>query len=832
MLFCLPALIFASIPSRGAESPAQSSYEQSFYPDTNEGLLQKANKLSSWLQEQPETVVATNGWHELVNEQIAYVLQRQPNPGLNQPSDTDEIQNRAKKLDDLARLISHVQQRVGYPELAEFSVPALIAGTEAEFSQTYQLKDALPQAALIILGSSETQSFSLQTVDDNLPNKVSVSSAAPVDMKLEAYSSTRRSGASKVFPAIRIASGEVNSGNSFTINYRNFRVPRKAQPNFVLPISIAFPGIHMPYIVPSEGVRIIAGKAVAMRAVAPSIVKPGQSFNIKVELVDRFGNPASGSTPSLDLLVDGVFRQRVGRSDDAKQIVSVQLNQPGIRNLELRSGGGGLRAAVNPISVSDESLYKLQWTDLHQVPKSLEFGFATKDDKKIQESEISGFEVERSIEEGGNIVVLTKDINQFATLENQILAVGPSSSALALSPKSYLQMAVPGSPTDVRAFNTATGKLVEIVSGSSTYEGFGVRQAIQGNRIGFTATAGTKSSEWLEGGQLSRRGATAVWLKAQETLFDALLESRTYVTSGARILLEVDVNGAMPGARVEQQSIRTISGRVSGTSGIVAIELLKNGVVVDRVSYGSPKAKEFPDEVEGASGIEDLEEAAFAKVVEERKQLLRVSFYSSTAPYLNQTDYPRNGREWIGYLKLTGSTIKNVQAPGFTSETRQGVALHPREADRVDFITWTKGQESSFLIEADFSDDNAVFQLNLKGGQEDQFTEPLLRNPATFPGARQLLNLSELRDGPMDRTIEVNGYRDRVRFELIYEDLPTNQVFSFRDGNLSAESGGQMLENSSANSKSGDFYSVRAIQADDHFAISSPVWVGGFDIYR
>ena len=102
--------------------------------------------------------------------------------------------------------------------------------------------------------------------------------------------------------------------------------------------------------------------------------------------------------------------------------------------------------------------------------------------------------------------------------------------------------------------------------------------------------------------------------------------------------------------------------------------------------------------------------------------------------------------------------------------------MHPTENNRVDFITWTRGQESSFLVQADMNDDNAVFEINLKEGREDQTSKPSLRAPANFAGSRQLLSLAELQNGPIDRTVEVEGYDDRIRFELIDQELPTSQM--------------------------------------------------------
>ena len=462
----------------------------------------------------------------------------------------------------------------------------------------------------------------------------------------------------------------------------------------------------------------------------------------------------------------------------------------------MRSGGGGLRTSVNPIDVVPDPEYQLEWIDLSKRGRrgQAPLGF-------LSNASLAAFELDAELIAGGNTVVLTRAPGNFETREAQIFAL--SNSDIEGSADDQLHMAVPYAPTDIRAFNPTAGRLVEIISGDATFAAFGTRHALQGNKIGFTGSA---SSNQMFSGKPAVSGATAVWFKSGETIFEALAESRTYVTSGAKILLDVEVNGGMPGSRVVNDPRRIISGRVSGTNGIVAVELMKNGLVVDRITYG--------DEID-----DTITEDVDLNKRDNKKQQLRVSFYSSSAPHRDQVDYPRNGREWIGYLKLTGGDLQRVSAPGFRNKRRQGIAMHPTENNRVDFITWTRGQESSFLVQADMNDDNAVFEINLKEGREDQTSKPSLRAPANFAGSRQLLSLAELQNGPIDRTVEVEGYDDRIRFELIDQELPTSQMFQFEDNDVT-------------NAKAGDFYHVRAIQLDDHFAISSPVWVGGFDVLR
>ena len=809
--------VFVSFPGGSpiaAPSEAQTAYEQISYPNTHAGLLRKAKNLNAWVSEQPEAALEANDWFEVIDEQIAFVFRERPELVENsregqfqeaeaaRSAQVTDIQRRADILDDIARLLVWLQSQAIYPTFTELSVPTITAGTSAEFSQTFAAPSLIAEGTVIVVANHAKLPFRLQARDSKANNFVTVTTSGEARLALEAYSLKSAKGTSKLFPAVSVVDGALNTGDTVTIRYQNFQVPENAQANFVMPVYLIYPEVSKPYGMSADGFAIVADKPVSLRSVAPSIVASGQSFEVNVQLVDRHGNLSFGATPSLDLLVDGVFKQRIERSSTAEQSFQFSLDNLGMRNLALRSGGGGLRTSVNPIEVRQNPEYQLAWVDLseHERRGQTGLGFLTA-------SNIALFEIAADLTEGGHTVLLTRAPEKFDTREARFSAL--SHARLARRSVDELHMAVPYAPTDIRAFDPTAGRLVEIISGDATFADFGTRHALQGNRIGFT---GSGSSHQMFAGNSAVSGMTAIWLKPEESVFDALAESRTYVTSGAKMLLDVEVNGGMPGSRVPYDTQRIISGRVSGTNGIVAVELMRNGLVVDRISFGH--ARSAGDDIDLAAT-----DKGDSEVRSEIKQQLRVSFYSSSAPLRDQVDYPRNGREWIGYIKLTGGEIQRASAPGFRNQRRQGVAMHPTEKNRVDFITWTRGQESSFLIQADMSDDNAVFEINLKEGREDEASKPALRKSANFSGSRQLLSLAELQNGPVDRTVDVQGYSDRIRFELIDQDLPSQQMFRFKSGDVK-------------NARAGDFYNVKAIQLDDHFAISSPVWVGGFDVLR
>jgi hypothetical protein len=165
-------------------------------------------------------------------------------------------------------------------------------------------------------------------------------------------------------------------------------------------------------------------------------------------------------------------------------------------------------------------------------------------------------------------------------------------------------------------------------------------------------------------------------------------------------------------------------------------------------------------------------------------------------------------------VRISGVDVAGVETPGFRNRVRQAAAINPSNAQRVDFITWTRGHPSSLMLELSAVPEDMVVELTLRAGHEDVDQIPLTRQPAMIPGVRMQTSIDELREGPVTRFYEVEGYQDSVTFDLIDKELPAEVNFEFTDR---VEYG------------AGDYYYVRVRQTDDHFAWSSPVWVGGFD---
>lgn len=163
--------------------------------------------------------------------------------------------------------------------------------------------------------------------------------------------------------------------------------------------------------------------------------------------------------------------------------------------------------------------------------------------------------------------------------------------------------------TDWGEFSEGYQRLVEMYSawGDSEVGGaHSVRAALdRGHRLGFTGGTdshdgrpGTGPHEFNHGS-----GLTAVYADehSRDGIFEALHERRTYATTGARLLLDVDVNGLSMGrervATDDDRDSRAVEVRVAGTRDVDGVDVVRNGeVVATRAPDGERAALTWTDD--------------------------------------------------------------------------------------------------------------------------------------------------------------------------------------------------------------------------------------------
>jgi hypothetical protein len=81
----------------------------------------------------------------------------------------------------------------------------------------------------------------------------------------------------------------------------------------------------------------------------------------------------------------------------------------------------------------------------------------------------------------------------------------------------------------------------------------------------------------------------AVWAErlTRRSIFEALKSRRTYALTGARIVLEVTVNGAPMGSEIELAHERTVKASAWAEAEIKKVEFMKNAEVAHAAKPGS-----------------------------------------------------------------------------------------------------------------------------------------------------------------------------------------------------------------------------------------------------
>lgn len=684
-------------------------------------------------------------------------------------------------------------------------------GETVSITQTFRPSRSMAPGAALLVARHWMYPISLQNVDPNAPNFVSVSAGGAVEFSSSRVAQGGLYGglyARHPSPVFEVAAGRLSSGDAVTIRYRNLQLPRSALNAVSLPVFVRFESNGHWFHVPGPAFAVAAGRATGLTAIAPASVAQGEETRLLLRLTDDYGNIAAGRQPSLEILVDGEFETRVDAGNDPVPVVSLNLRDLGRHRIEVRSAGGGLRSAVD-VDVVARLPYRVDWMELHAhssrsdaLPSDVEATgrlVGLVDETLVVEhdaclsasawqtrsrSSLDGFVRGAALRSGGHQVVLSRAPFEFRE-SPRLRFPTPGSLRSGLDPADVIMIALAEVPADPRVLDPNLLALVEIKSGSGTFEWYGNRLARRGYRVGFTGSSTAHDHQW---GRPISAGRTAVMRKGDDTTFDALRAGRTWVTSGPHIFLDVVVNDADPGARVEAAESRQIRGRVRGTAPIERVELVRNGEVIATREY-----LHDPDSV-----------------------TLKVSFESDTAPLAGQHDYPRNGREWIGFVSVSGAEVVSVDTPGFRNAERQAAAINPGERNRVDFITWTRGQPSGFLIDMESEAEDVSFEVVLSSGIEDLDFLPRTRRPAEIPPVRMVTDIAELLSGRVDRRYLVAGYEDVVTLDLVDPDREgANDVaFTFNDRRTYGD---------------GDWYYIRVRQIDDHMAWSSPVWVGGVD---
>jgi len=687
----------------------------------------------------------------------------------------------AEALDHYVTWLNWLEREPQKLGRAAYSNEPLVAGSRRSIQVSYRVGTTIEPGGRLLLATHWQDGIILQSSNPQAENYIRSSLEAglatdlmPIVTELKGPFGGLVHG--RAVTAFEVSGSALEVGEQVTFELSNVVLPGKAGP-FFLPVFFTTRTNQQWFAAPQVELSVGPGRLATIAVIAPSRLGRAESVAVKVILQDQFGNSVSNSLadslPTLDVIVDGQFSQQLKPAGAVSLVEGIQFSEPGAHFIEVRTGGGGTRGQSNPIVVQSGGRQVL-WADLRSLDSqshTLDFSQPSIHDNLLLPRLWQGLPQnshwirDGGLREGGSRLVLG----------------GWNGKTYWRDLPNAPQVALPFVPVDIRSVDASRLQLVEIVSGDSVFEWYANRFFQAGFRLGVTGSA---SSSLPPIGPSPRSALTAVVVDEGQDISSALRQRATYATTGNRMVLYATVNGGQPGRRIGSSKSRAVRGWVQGTSGIERIELIKNGAVINTLNVaGDPQST-----------------------------TLKVSLQSSSEPFLGQRDFPRNGREWIGFVKLNQSTIVDLAAPGFRIPGRQAIAKNG--ASRADFITWTHGSTSSFIVTLASLAEDEVIELNLKQGHEDIDIEPLLRKASPIPANRQMVPAFDLTQGPVIRQVKVNGYQDQIRFELINPDTPAYMEFSFSD---------------IAPAETEDYYYVRVHQIDDHVAWTSPVFVGGFD---
>jgi|TARA_B100002003_G_scaffold251970_1_gene299581 hypothetical protein len=758
----LPFLVCLLLSCDVTAGPREDYYRESGL--TAESVKQKAIMLLQWSQQLKASGISLPVELYATIFRAEYVLS------------SDELDQYANELS----MLQDTPEKLGTSVLSPIKGNGV--GEIIEIVQTYFVGMTLATGSGILVAKHWQHDIHLQSENEGLANFISAETGNP-EVRLKVNRTVLQGIHGSPFglinlPLIEIVEGELHAGDKVFIRYgagpEGFKLPEFPVAQMVLPLYFRTdPSGHF-YTIPTSSFSVVAGPPARINVVAPSIVKTNQLFSLSVRVEDQFGNIASGPAPSLDINLDGVFQHRIEVSSTNVTLVEgLEFRKQGLHNITVRSGGGGLVGYSNPVLVRDDVDLRISWANLHAHSNRSD-GLQSVEEIEDQASGI--FDV-ALVTDHDNYFLFSD--SEAAREISQPLARGGHRLKIPHSPP--IVIALPEIPSDHRSLFSPS--LVEIRSGTSSYEWFGQHFAGMGYRVGF---AGSQTSHLS--GRNREASQTAILISGDESWKQAVSAHRTYVTSGPRSILLANLNGGHPGSRVHSSSRRHFSGEVYATAGIDAIELIRNGTAIDRYNF---------KDTEGARQV-------------------KITLGSDSRPVVPGWDIPRNGREWLGYLRVIGAHVSSISASGIERSNRSAIAINPNEPSRIDFITWTHGTESSFVISLDeITDQEVMFEINIKEGFEDVDLLPEARKPAVTQGFKQLLSLNDIGGDNITRVINVDGYSDFVRFEMTNTDRPSHQSFSFVDTRMT---------------EIGDYYYVRVKQVDDHILWSSPIYVGGFDV--
>lgn len=719
----------------------------------------------------------------------------------------------------------------------------IIAGSHSSFTQTYTVGEAPVRVGggFLIAKHFNANHGEYQTDDPAADNYVTISSSNPAvefivsDFEVSGMHGGFRGAQGQL--VFRVAGADLNPGDTATVTYGDTRggsagllMPDFNSERMPFPVYLDLDGSNLWLSLPIQPIPVIGGIATRVTGFAPSVVTPGEQFEVSVRAADAFGNRALGSIPDWELRdPDNNLVSTISAANSAVALANLSFADPGVYRLQVRSRGGDIVGEMNPILVTANPTNRIYWGETHghsgfaegigtadaymqfaRDEARLDFVTHSEHDVWMDDSEWAvlqrmvqkynddgkfaafiGYEWTMSRTQGGHHNVLFRTPENRRRVPSQLY---PTLSLLyqGLREQNAIRdvLVIPHAHQkgDYRMSDPELENLVEIMSMHGTFEWFARMYLNHGHMVGFVAASddhiGKPGYSMPKNSSLGQQGGLAAVLapdKRTDTLFDALKSLKTYATNGKRIIMDVTVNDTPMGQRARYRPERNIRGRVIGTAPIRSVTLFKNDHVLKEWSY---------NEVSGND--------------------LALSFYSESYPY-HPDDNPRGWRHWIGSIDISGAQLAGAELVDLQNPAVQHLEQDPANPNHLNFATFTRGDHSTLLLHFNGDSSAASVTVTLEDSDETGSGPPQLRRHQHIPGATVSLSARNRLDTAIVQDMSFDSYRDSISLSR-EGSLPLEVEFALSD---------------KENPRQGDYYFARVRQKDEGLAWSSPIWIGG-----
>ncbi len=719
------------------------------------------------------------------------------------------------------------------------------------FEQTYTVGDMPMQPGGGVMVASEivARMAPFQRDDPKAKNFISIRCSNPA-AQWEAATEQVLGMHGSIFdaagvPAYTLKGATLNKGDTITIVYGD---KSGGGPGLELQTT-QVQGAMFPLYVDLEGTgnfltprwpvfTIIGGEAARVTAVAPSVLAPGESFDLKVRTEDMNFNRASTGIPTYAISLNGTPVSTLAPGKDGiGEVPGLAIPAPGVYRYEVASADGKIRALSNPILVMEKPPYRVFWGDTHAHTNMAEgqgniegfYNYARNDARLdfvcLSEHDIwmddgewtamgdavrthndegnfvtyLAYEWTAIVEAGGhhNVYFKTPEARRRVPIQETPGLWDLFSGLDRLYPAGDV-MIIPHAhiPGDWRLAHPRIEPLVEMASMHGTFEWFADYYLRNGHMIGFVGASDDHSgrpgySGGFIAGPLQHFGGFSAVLapeKRSGAIFEAMQDRLAYATSGQRILLDVRLNNALMGRRVNYSAQRRIEGRVLGTAPIDRVDLIKNGHVLTTTHYLT--------QTRAPEGW------------------LQVALYSQSEDFIR--DAPRGDRIWLGTLDIEGAELVSAEAIGLGNYEGEWVKRDETNPKRVLFRMSSRGAEERMLLHLKGVSDATRLKMRTEPTDEEGVTFP-----RTYVAAKQIpvvdldFSFAGFNGGELTRTIPAGRYEDTVALRWIDPKGALDQPISYTDTESPAD---------------GDYYYLRVTQLDGRMAWSSPWWVGGIPV--